>query len=49
MSERPKERSGWEVTRPLIEPSPCRAVAKADGNEDEAVGVIKNDNRPGKK
>ena len=39
------------VTRPLMEPSPCRAVEKADGKEkeEEAVGVIMNDKRPEKK
>ena len=38
----------WEVTRPLMEPNPCRAVAKADGKEEEAVGIIMNENRPEK-
>jgi len=32
-----------------MEPSPCRAVEKADGKEEEAVGVIMNDKRPEKK
>jgi len=38
----------WEVTRPLMEPSPCRAVEKADGKEEEAVGVIIKEKRPQK-